>query len=107
MTWWEYALWGALGGLAVEATQFYRAIRRFKVWPWKVKGESAPPVLAASVVIRVGLGIIAALVMGKAGTISGVLGIFGVGVAAPLIIEQIMRQAPLPRSDDRDSAGIR
>ena len=105
MMWWEYAACGALGGLAVEATQFYRAILRFKVWPWEVKGESALPVLAASVVIRVGLGIIAAFVMGTAGTVSGVLGIFGVGVAAPLIIEQIMRQ--VPRSDDRDSTGAR
>lgn len=107
MTWWEYALWGGLGGLAVEATQFYRAIRRFKVWPWEVKGEAEPSVLAASVVFRVGLGIIAALVIGKAGTVSGVLGIFGVGVAAPLIIEQLMRQVPLPRSDDRDSTDAR
>lgn len=102
MTWWQYALWGALGGLVVEATQFYRAIRRFKAWPWEVKGESAPPVLLASVAIRVGLGLIAALVMGQSGAISGVLGVFGAGVAAPLIFEQMMRQTP-----HRDSADTR
>lgn len=105
MTWWEYALWGALGGLVVEANQFLRAILRLKVWPWKVKGEPAPPVLAASVAIRVGLGFVVALVMGNAGEISGVFGAFMVGVAAPLILEQMMRQGRL--SDDRDPSGAR
>ncbi|MGH3873778.1 MAG: hypothetical protein ACRDSR_20130 [Pseudonocardiaceae bacterium] len=107
MTWWEYALWGALGGLVVEATQFYWVIRRCKVWPWEVKGEPALPVYAASVVIRVGLGIAVASVMGKAGAISDVLGIFGAGVSAPLIIEQILKQRQVPRSDDRDPSGAR
>jgi hypothetical protein len=53
---WQYALWGAFGGFAVEAIQFYGAIRRTGDWPWKVKGEPGPLPLLVPVIIRVGVG---------------------------------------------------
>lgn len=95
MTWWEYVLWGAFGGLAVEAIQFSGAIHRCKDWPWRVKGEPGPFPLAVSVVIRVGLGLVLALAAGQTGQISGPIGAIAVGVAAPHLIEQMAKRVPL------------
>jgi len=95
MTWWEYVLWGAFGGLSVEAIEFYGAIRRVKDWPWKTKNEPPPFVLAFSVVIRVGLGVGLALAAGQTGQVSGPMGAIAIGVAAPLLFEQMAKQVPL------------
>jgi hypothetical protein len=95
MTAWEYMLWGAFGGLAVEAIEFSGAIRRIKNWPWRAEGEPPPLALAISVMIRVGLGVGLALATGQAGQIAGPMGAVAVGVAAPLLIEQMARQVPL------------
>ena len=105
MTWWGYALWGAFGGLAVEAIGFSGAISRVKGWPWRVKGETPPLPLAVSVVIRVGLGFGLAWAAGQAGVISGPWGAIAVGVAAPLLIEQMTKRVRL--SDDRDPPDAR
>lgn len=94
MTGWEYVVWGAFGGLAVEAIEFYGAIRRVKGWPWKVAGEPPPLPLAVSVAIRVGLGLGLALAAGQTRQISGPIGAIAVGVAAPLLIEQMAKQVP-------------
>lgn len=93
MTWLEYALWGAFGGLAIEAIEFLGAISRVKGWPWKVKGEIPPFPLAVSVMIRVGLGFGLASAAGQAGEISGPWGAISVGVAAPLLLAQMGKQA--------------
>ena len=104
---WVYALWGAFGGLSVEAVQFYGAIRRTGKWPWKTKGEPGPLPLFVSVVIRVGVGFGLALAAVETGQVRGPLGAIAVGVAAPLLIEQMAKRAPLdaqssiePRSKD-------
>ena len=95
MTWWEYVLWGAFGGLAVEAIDFHGAMHRVKDWPWRIKGEAPPLLLAVSVVIRVGLGLGLALAAGQTGQVSGPIGAIAVGVAAPLLFEQMAKQVPL------------
>jgi len=107
MSSWVYALWGAFGGLSVEAVQFYGAIRRTGKWPWKIKGEPGPLPLFVSVVIRVGVGFGLALAAVETGQVSGPLGAIAVGVAAPLLIEQMSKRVPLdaqssiePRSTD-------
>ena len=95
MIWWQYACWGAFGGLSVEAIQFYGAIRRNGKWPWKIKGEPGPLPLLVSVVIRVGVGLGLALAAGQTGQVSGPLGAIAVGVAAPLLIEQMSKRVAL------------
>jgi hypothetical protein len=90
-----FALWGALGGLAVEALQFQAAIRRAKDWPWKMKGEPSPLILAISVVIRVLLGAGLALSAAATGQISGPIGSIAVAISAILIVEQLAKQVPL------------
>jgi len=105
MTWWGYALWGAFGGLAVEAVEFYGAIRRVNGWPWRMKGEPPPLPLAFSVMIRVGVGLGLVLAAGLAGKISTPFEAIAVGVAAPLLIEQMTKRVRL--SDDRDPPDAR
>lgn len=90
-------MWGAFGGLAVEALQFYSVLRRTGGWPWKTVGELDPGPLVMSVVIRVGVGLGLAAAAGDTGQIAGPLGAIAVGVAAPLLIEQMAQQ--LPASD--------
>jgi hypothetical protein len=94
MTAWEYAMWGFFGGLAVEGLEFGRAIRRVGGWPWHQPGEPGPLPLAVSVLIRL---VVSALVTWAAGSthqVSGPFGALAVGVAAPLVIEQLA-QVPL------------
>jgi hypothetical protein len=88
-------MWGGFGGLAVEAIQFYGALRRTGDWPWRIPGEPRPWPLAASVLIRVGVGLGLAFAAGDTGQIAGPIGAIAVGVAAPLLIEQMARQIPL------------
>jgi hypothetical protein len=105
MSWWQYALWGAFGGLAVEAIQFYGAIRRTGRWPWEIKGEPAPLPLLASVVIRVGVGFGLALAAAETQQVNGPLGAIAVGVAAPLLIEQMAKRVPLDEKSSTESGG--
>ena len=94
MTGLQFALWGAFGGFAVEALQFYSALRSCGDWPWRVKGEPPPGPLAASVAIRVSVGLGLAAAAGATGQVAGPIGAIAVGVAAPLVIEQMARHIP-------------
>ena len=102
---WHFSLWGAFGGLAVEAIQFYGAIKRTGDWPWRTKGEPRPGPLAVSVVIRVGLGCGLALAAGLTGQVSGPLGAIAIGVAAPLLIQQLARQVSLDPTPSAEEGG--
>ncbi|MEV4299396.1 hypothetical protein [Microbispora rosea] len=86
----EYLLWGLFGGFAVEGLEFAAAIRRSGKWPWKRKSQITP--LAASVAIRLAVGSGLAAAAGSAQQISGPFGALAMGVAAPLIIEQLASQ---------------
>jgi hypothetical protein len=95
VTWWQYALWGAFGGFAVELTQFYGAVRRNGDWPWKDPNEPSAGPFLASVVVRVGLGMGLAVAAGESGQVAGAFGVIAVGVAAPLIVERMTSQIPV------------
>ena len=95
MSSWVYAVWGASGGLMVEAVQFYSAIRRSGSWPWKGEGGARTATTPSPVVIRIGVGF--GLAWAAAGThqVSGPLGAIAVGIAAPLVIEQMAQRVPI------------
>jgi hypothetical protein len=103
MTTWEYAIWGLFGGFAVEGLEFSGAIRRTGGWPWHQPDEPGLAPLAVSVVIRLVIGAGLAAAAGTTGQISGPFGALTMGIAAPLLIEQLARQIPLVNS----SAGAR
>jgi len=81
--------WGAFGGLAVEAIELYGAVRRAKTWPWNVVGETPLGPYVFSVVLRVFLGCGLGIAAAASGQVAGAFGAIGVGVAAPLIVEQL------------------
>ncbi|AOS62799.1 hypothetical protein TL08_09920 [Actinoalloteichus hymeniacidonis] len=91
---WEYALWGLFGGFAVEGLEFSGAIRRTGTWPWRVPDEPGPLPLLVSVLIRLGVGSGLAAAAGIAGQVSGPFGALAIGVAAPLLVEQLTRALP-------------
>ncbi len=101
----EYALWGLFGGFAVEGLEFSRVIRRWGTWPWRLPGEPGLGPLAASVVIRLGIGAGLAAGAGSAHQVAGPFGAVAVGVAAPLVVEQLARTVPTALSRDAVGSG--
>jgi hypothetical protein len=95
MTAWQYGLWGFFGGFAVDGLEFVGAIRRVGGWPWRLPGEPGPLPFTVSVLIRLVVGAGLAAAAGSTGQISGPFGAVAMGVAAPLLIEQLARQIPL------------
>jgi hypothetical protein len=100
---WQFGLWGLFGGFAVEALEFLRAIRRVGNWPWFSKdgGEPGAGPMLASVLVRMGIGYGLAAAATASGQVSGPLGAIAIGVAAPLVIEQLGAQSPPGLSQSR------
>lgn len=92
MEWWTACLWGLAGAAAVEALELYRAIQRVKGFPWRMPDEVPLAPYLVAVVIRNALGAGLAAAFGSSGQIAGPLGATAVGVAAPKIVEQLLRQ---------------
>jgi hypothetical protein len=95
---WEYALWGLFGGFAVEGLEFSAAIRRVGTWPWREPGEVGLGPLSVSIALRLSVGAGLAAAAGSAEQVSGPFGALAVGIAAPLVVEQLARQVPLTAS---------
>jgi len=95
---WELALWGAAGGLMVEAIEFSRAIKRTGSFPWKSPGEPGPLPLLVSVVIRIGVGFGLTWAAAANNQVTGAFGAIAVGVAAPLLLEQMAKNVPIERA---------
>jgi len=92
---WAAAAWGLLGGVCVEALELYALIRRSRHWSWR---RPIPQGLAAyliSVMVRAGAGAGLAAAAAGSGQVSGTLAAFGLGVAAPLVVEKLSRAIPL------------
>src|SRR4051794_23075595 len=98
VSWWEFVLWGAFGGLAVELLEFQGAIRRGGTWPWNLEDEPDLGPYLASIVIRIIVSAGIAWALGASGQVSGPWGAMAAGVAAPLTLEQLDRQLPASRS---------
>lgn len=93
MRWYEYLIWGAAGGAALEAAQFYVALRSRGDWPWQLDKMAGPLGYGVSIIIRVLLGLGLATAAGLSGQISGPFGAIAVGIAAPVIVERASKQA--------------
>ena len=89
MTGLELAVWGALGGVAVELLELQASLKRLRALPWGKPGYLTFPAALASFVTRIGLGVMTAVATGYNGQINGPLAAFGAGIAAPLLIEKI------------------
>ncbi|GAA3046747.1 hypothetical protein GCM10010448_32060 [Streptomyces glomeratus] len=92
MEWWAACLWGLTGSSAVEALDLYRAIQRVKGYPWRMPDEIPLGPYLVAIIIRNALGAGLAAGFGSSGQIAGPLGAIAVGIAAPKIVEQLLRQ---------------
>ena len=95
MTVWGAACWGLVGGVVVEALALYSLIRMSRHWSWR---KPIPQGLAAyliSVVVRAGAGAGVAAAAAGSGQVSGTFAAFGLGIAAPLVVEKLARLVPL------------
>jgi hypothetical protein len=102
---WLYALYGACGGLALEAIQFSGAIRRTGNFPWETKGEPGPLPLFVSVVIRMGVGYLLAFAAVQSWREPMPLAVIAIGIAAPLLVEQMAKRLPLDAKGLIDQGG--
>ena len=106
MVWWTACLWGLAGSAVVEALDLYRAIQRVKGFPWKMPNEIPLAPYLVAVTIRNGLGAALAAGFGSSGQIAGPLGALVVGIAAPKIVEQLLRQSMAHQSIEPSSASL-
>jgi hypothetical protein len=90
----EACLGGAAGAGAIEMSELYGAIRSTKDFPWRRAGEVPLRPYLFSVVLRLILGIVAAAICASAGPL-GILGAVAAGIAAPKVLEEIGRHAPV------------
>ena len=88
------ASWGLLGGLCVELLELYAHIRHTQKWNWREPIRLGITLYLISVVCRVGVGAVLAAAAAGSGQVSGTLAAFGLGVAAPLVIEKLARAVP-------------
>lgn len=91
----EAAIWGLAGGACVESLELYVRIRRTSHWNWRRPIPQSMAAYVISVVIRVGVGAALAAASAGSGQVSGSLAAFGLGIAAPLVIERLARAVPL------------
>lgn len=89
----EAAAWGLFGVAALEGLDFAGAARTSGTWPWKAGAGFGVGPYVLSIVIRAGVagGFTAAAV--SAGQISTAIGAIAIGIASPLVLQQMARQA--------------
>lgn len=90
----EAAAWGLFGGFAVEGLQLASAIRRTTTWPWTRPEEPSFWPYMLSIFIRLAVGAGLAGAAAASDKITTVIAAVSLGVAAPLVIEQMMRAIP-------------
>ncbi|WP_141578552.1 hypothetical protein [Actinomadura sp. WMMA1423] len=96
LVWWQAVLWGMAGGGCVEALELYAQIHRSRRrWSWRRPIPQGLTAFAVSVLIRLAVGAAVAAALAASGQVSGPLAAFGLGVAAPLVIEKLARLVPL------------
>ncbi len=95
MNLWAAAGWGLAGGLSVEALALYAVIRNSSKWSWRRPIPQGAVAYLISVVARAGAGAGLAAAAAGSGQIVGTFAAFGLGVAAPLVVEKLARAIPL------------
>lgn len=102
---WSAADWGLAGGVCVEALALYSLIRNSERWSWRRPIPQGLMAYVVSVVLRAGAGAVLAAAGAGNGQISGTFAAFGLGVAAPLVVEKLSHAIPLTGTLNVDSPG--
>ncbi|MER5598503.1 hypothetical protein [Streptomyces sp. NPDC002265] len=94
MMWWQACLWGALGAGLVEAGEMWQLHRTQERFPWVKDGEPQIKPYLLAVFLRCFMAIGITAVYGVSGQVAGPLAAVTLGVAAPVIIQQIADSSP-------------
>jgi len=107
MSWIDAALWGVFGSFAVEGLDLYAALRRRGCWPWQVRGPREVGALGYFVaeLVRLVIGGGLAWALAESEQLTTPVGALAVGVAAPLIVERLIRSVPLTDSVPETGGG--
>jgi hypothetical protein len=100
MTWWQFGVFGAAGGLSVEVLAVFRGCVQWQAARRTATGRrrAKPPVLrmyldvaahACLAVLRSAIGAGTALLFGTSGQISGAYAAVALGVCAPAMLAQL------------------
>jgi len=100
MSWWQFGIFGAGGGLSVELLAVFRGCAEWQAARRTASGRrrAKPPPLrqyldtaahACLAVLRSAIGAGAALLFGTSGQISGVYAAVALGVCAPAVLGQL------------------
>src|ERR1044071_9593079 len=92
---WTASVWGLSGGACVEALALYGLIRRSENWSWRRPISQGLSAYLISVILRMGAGGVLAAAAAGSQQVSGPFAAFGLGVAAPLVVEKLSRAIPL------------
>lgn len=105
---WQACLWGLLGAGLVEVRALWAAFQpsRTPRWPWRDgRGRSQVSGYAVAVVCRFGMAAGLDAVYAGAQQIAGPLGAVTMGVAAPLVIQQMAVRAEVRAPGTATAAG--
>ncbi|MDH6709836.1 hypothetical protein P3T27_006585 [Kitasatospora sp. MAA19] len=109
---WQACLWGLLGAGLIEIRGLWSAFQpsRAPKWPWK-GGRGRPQVwgYVIAVACRFSMAVGLDAVYAAAHQIAGPLGAVTMGIAAPLVIQQMAvraEAAPVPAADTIAQTGI-
>ncbi|MFF7351495.1 hypothetical protein ACFZA1_02375 [Streptomyces filipinensis] len=95
MVWWQACLWGLGGAALVEIRQMWHLWHQTHSWPWVDEQEQTKVAgYAIAVTLRLIMAVGVNAVYVASHQIAGPFAAFTIGVSAPVILQQIMVQAP-------------
>ncbi|MET7898172.1 hypothetical protein [Streptomyces mirabilis] len=94
MMWWQACLWGALGAGLVETGEMWQLHRTQERFPWAKDGKPQIKRYLFAVFLRCFMAIGITAVYGGSGQVAGPLAAVTLGIAAPIVIQQIADSSP-------------
>lgn len=95
MALWLAALWGLAGGMSVEGMQLYARIHRTPGWSWHRPIPQGLTAYLLSLLIRAGFSAGVTTAAAASDQVVGAFAMYGIGIAAPLVIEKLAKGVPL------------
>jgi hypothetical protein len=91
---WQAAMWGLAGGLCVELWNLHMLTREAR-FSWRCPIPQGLSAYLTAIATRLALGAIVAAAAAAGGEIKGVWIAFGLGVAAPVVLQRVAGDVPL------------
>lgn len=100
MVWWEFAIWGIVGGVLIDGLELRSAARRNG---GPLPAEYTGRVYWTGEVFRLLAGGAVAMALGLSDKLGTPVAALGVGISTPLILERL--RSPLHKGEERTAAG--